>query len=90
MRALFLLGCVFSSKFWKEGQLKGYGGGIYTSPTEKELLGSGLPGDSGYKPGNSGLAEFRTLNRVPRDSGQQGPEYQALYPEYPGMAGQKL
>ena len=30
--------------------------GIYTSPTEKEPLGSGLPGDSGYKPVNSGLA----------------------------------
>ena len=63
---------------------------IYTSSPEKEPLGSGLPGDSGYKPEYSGTARFRTLNRVSGDSGQQGPEYQALYPEYPGMAGQKL
>ena len=30
--------------------------GIYTSPPEKEPLGSGLPGDSGYKLENSELA----------------------------------
>ena len=61
--------------------------GIYTSPTEKEPLGSGLPGDSGYKPGNSGLATFSSLEQTSGDSGQQSPEYPALYPEYPGLAG---
>ena len=63
---------------------------IYTSSPEKEPLGSGLPGDSGYKPEYSGKARFRTLNRVSGDSGQQGPEYPALYPEYPGLAGHKV
>ena len=63
---------------------------IYTSPPEKEPLGSGLPGDSGYKPGNSGTARFHTLNMVSGDSGQQGPEYPAPNPEYPGLAGHKV
>jgi len=45
------------------------------------------PGNSRHKPGNSRLATFSSLEQTSGDSGQQGPEYPALYPEYPGLAG---
>ena len=86
-RALSKLGKVFSSSNGKEREgWRGMEGYLYLS-TWKLAVGSGLPGDSGYKPGNSGLACFLTLNRASGDSGQQGPEYLVLYPEYPGLAG---
>jgi len=47
-----VLARVLAERVWRD---------IYTSPPEKEPLGSGLPGDSGYKPGNSGTARFHTL-----------------------------
>ena len=66
--------------------MKGY---LYPS-TQKLAVGEGLPGDSGYKPGNSRPNGINTLDQSSGHSGLQGPENPALYPENPGQAGQTL
>ena len=65
--------------------MKGY---LYPS-TQKLAVGERLPGDSEYKPENSGPNDINTLDQSSGHSGLQGPENPALYPEYPGLAGEK-
>jgi len=42
--------------------------------TQKLAVGAGLPGDSGYKPGNSGPIGFDALDQLSGYSGLQSPE----------------
>ena len=63
--------------------MKGY---LYPS-TQKLAVGERLPGDSEYKPENSGPNDINTLDQSSGHSGLQGPENPALYPENPGKAG---
>jgi hypothetical protein len=49
----------------------------------KLAVGSGLPEDSGYNPGNSGPEALFSLDQTSGGSGQQGPEN-------PGQTGQTL
>ena len=70
----------------RERGWRGRRGYIYSS-TPKEPLGEGVPGDSGYMPGDSGQPWLFSSETAPGHSGQWGPEYPALYPEYPGKTG---
>ena len=65
---------------------EGYGE-VFIPLRPKLAVDTRLPGDSGYKSGNSGLNEFLTLDLLFGHSGLQGLENPALYPEYPGLAG---
>jgi len=90
VRALFLLGCEFSSRFWQECWLKGYGGIFIPLHLKNSHWGQGYPETPGISPETPGQQDFILWNMVSGDSGQQGPEYPALYPEYPGLAGHKV
>jgi len=62
---------------------------VYPS-TQNIAIGTGLLRDSGYKPGDSGSNRFNALDKRSGHSGHRNPEIPALYPEYPGLAGEQL
>ena len=67
--------------------MKGYGGGIYSLQPKNSRWANGYPETPGICPETPGNTDFFSPETAPGHSGQWGPEYPALYPEYPGKAG---
>jgi len=75
---------------WQERGLKGYGGSIYSLQPKNSRWAKGYPETPGICPKTPGNPDFFSPETAPGHSGQWDPEYPALYPEYPGKAGNNL